>query len=171
MHTSDFHISALFSMLSGCAQVLHMLSVAQRAMHGEFASLGELRAAMREQARQIKLALSREAVQLAGKECALGLAAANREFATSMLPGHHRGSLGGRYLPTIPFRQPAISPILDSLILTAVPRCDGGKCWGRVRTGTFCFVREAHTKHVAALTATATAEDKVDSWCGRLLIA
>ena len=41
----------------------------------------------------------------------------------------------------------------------------------RVRTGTFCFVREAHTKHVAALTATATAEDKVDSWCGLLTSA
>ena len=27
-------------------------------------------------------------------------------------------------------------------------------------------MREAHTKHVAALTATSTLEDKVDSWCG-----
>ncbi len=48
-----------------------MLSVAQRAVQGEFATLGALRAAVREQAKQIKLALSREAVQLAGKECAL----------------------------------------------------------------------------------------------------
>ena len=47
-----------------------MLSVAQRAVQGEFASLGALRAAVREQAKQIRLALSREAVQLAGKECA-----------------------------------------------------------------------------------------------------
>ncbi len=48
-----------------------MLSVAQRAVQGEFATLGVLRAAVREQAKQIKLALSREAVQLASKECAL----------------------------------------------------------------------------------------------------
>ena len=29
-------------------------------------------------------------------------------------------------------------------------------------------MREAHTKHVAALSATATVEDKVNSWCGRI---
>ena len=46
-----------------------MLSVAARAVQGEFASLGALRAAVCEQAKRIKLALSHEAVQLAGKEC------------------------------------------------------------------------------------------------------
>ena len=52
------------------AQALHMLSIAQRAAQGEFASLAALRAAVHEQAKQIKLALTREAMQLAGKECA-----------------------------------------------------------------------------------------------------
>ena len=51
-------------------QGVHLLDVARRAAGGEFASLGALRAAMHAQSKRIRLALRREAVQLAEKECA-----------------------------------------------------------------------------------------------------